>query len=80
MAIWNALLKTMPLLICKWIKGGIMQAVYVGGTLPLEIKVGRWMMLSRVCKPHVPPGHLLDARRPVPVSQVPNAGGESRSE
>ena len=74
MAIWTTLLKTVPLLICKWIKGGIMQAVYVGGTLPLEVKVGWWMMLSRVCKSHVAPGHLLDAGRPVPVSQVPKAG------
>ena len=80
MAIWNAFLKTMPLLICKWIKGGIMQAVYVGCTLSLEVKVWWLIVLSRVCKSDVAPGHLLHAGGPVPVSQAPAAGGESSPE
>ena len=54
--------------------------MYVGGTLPLEVKVGWWMVLSRVCNPHVASGHLQHAGRSVPVSQAPAAGGKSRSE
>ena len=72
MTVWNTFLKTMPLLICKWIEGGIMQAVYVGCTLSLEVKVWWLIVLSRVCKSDVAPGHFLHAGGPVPA-----AGGES---